>query len=416
MQNEGGLCHYLCMIGTIRTKQTCRGCGGSFTGEPLSCPKCGTVPNRYYIDLYWKKRHKLYSDQDSFVISSWEQANRFLTHIRYSIDRDSKSKGKFRFNPKDYVRRDIEILKFENYAKNWLICRLEEIQLSDGISRGYLKSVESYVRNHMIPFFKNLNIREIEENHIDDFRRQLPRELSSKTVYNILGILSKIFKEAYRRREIERVPIFPRVKFTRPPIKWIEEKEQESILNEVKEPIFKALFVFLMKQGCRPNEGRALTWDKIDFKEDRVIINAAIDENIYRERTKTRDIRILPMHPRVKETLEKLPNRGITGFVFTYRGEFLKENTVNNVWRRAANKAEIDISLYQATKHSGASQALNAGVDIGIIQAMLGHKDPRTTARYMELKTDRLKAYWSRTQTVPNAKKQKAKLIELKGK
>jgi site-specific recombinase XerD len=157
----------------------------------------------------------------------------------------------------------------------------------------------------------------------------------------------------------------------------------------------------------------------VDFRRNQVIINAAMDEGVFRERTKVRDTRRLPIHPQVREALEALPTRALSGFVFTYRGEPLKENTVNNVWRRVTRKAGIDISLYQGTKHSGGSQAINAGVDLKVIQEMMGHKDERTTARYMEVCTERLKSYWDRAdypQSSPGSKNVKVKLLDLKRK
>jgi integrase len=406
------------MVGHIRTKESCPQCGGRFQGEPLSCPVCKTIPTRYFIHFWWKGERKLYSDEDGYPLSSWEQADRLLAHIRHEIDRDQKSKGKFRFDPKNYMRGDLNKLKFENYARTWLAWRAEELDLPDGISRGYLKSVESYLRNYLVPFFGAFNIREIHEGTIDDFRRQLPRHLRSKTVKNILGILAKVLQDAFGRREIERVPVFPKIKIEIPPIHWIDEGDQERILAEAAEtegPVFWAIFLFQMKQGCRPNEARALKWDRVDFRRNQVTINAAMDDGVFRERTKVRDTRLLPMHPRVREALESLPTRAISGFVFTYRGEPIAENYLNAVWRRVTRKLGLDISLYQGTKHSGASQAVNAGVDPKVIQLMLGHKDPRTTARYMEVRTDRLKSFWDRDhpQTIPGAKKKKAKLLEI---
>jgi integrase len=213
------------------------------------------------------------------------------------IERERQSKGEVIFDPRDYVRRDLNALKFENYVRTWLTWRAEEIEY-DGISRGYLKSVESYLRNHSVPFFEGLNIREIQEGHIDDFRRHLPRHLRSKTVKNILGILGKIFQDAYGRRDIERIPIIPRVKRETPPIRSIEEEDQERILARADDPVYRVFFLFLMKQGCRPNEGRAHKWDRVDFRRNQVIINAAVDEGWVSTSayTKGPNIRGLPSH------------------------------------------------------------------------------------------------------------------------
>ena len=285
------------MVGKSRIKEKCPLCKGKIEGEPLRRLTCKIPPTRYYLDLYWKRQHKLYSDHDGYPLFSWEQASRFLAHIRYEIDRERQSKGEVIFDPRDYVRRDLNALKFENYARTWLTWRAEEIEY-DGISRGYLKSVESYLRNHIVPFFEGLNIREIQEGHIDDFRRHLPRHLRSKTVKNILGILGKIFQDAYGRRDIERIPIIPRVKRETPPIRCIEEEDQERILARVDDPVYRVFFLFLMKQGCRPNEGRAHKWDRVDFRRNQVIINAAVDEGWVSTSayTKGPNIRGLPSH------------------------------------------------------------------------------------------------------------------------
>ena len=128
------------MIGTIRTKEVCPRCAGRFTGEPLKCPKCQISPSRFYIDLYWKGKIKLYSDQDGYPLAAWEQATRFLAHIRYQIDRAKKSQGKVVFDPKDYVKRDLMALRCENYFQAWYDRRQKEVDRGH-LSRGYLKSV-----------------------------------------------------------------------------------------------------------------------------------------------------------------------------------------------------------------------------------------------------------------------------------
>jgi integrase len=400
------------MVGKIRTLEKCPECHGSFKGEPLRCPICKRIPTRYFIDLWWKKRHKLYSDQDGYPITSWEQASRFLAHIRYEVDRDQKSQGKFRFDPRNYGARDLTALKFENYVRTWFSWRAEEIGLPDGVSRGYLRGAESYARNHLLPFFEGMSIREIDDGQLEKFRRKLPRSLSAKTKHNIFGLLHKILRDALRAGDIQRIPEFPAIKFETPPIKWIDEEDQELFLAEVHDPVYRAFFLFLMKQGCRPNEARALKWDRVDWDRNQVRIDAAMDEGTFRGHTKTRDIRTLPIHPEVREALESIPTRALSGYVFTYKGLPLNEKTVHKTWRRVTRAAGLDISLYQGTKHSGGSQAINAGVPIKVIQKMMGHKDARTTARYLEVATETLKGYWDRPQTVRGAKKGKAKLLE----
>ena len=256
---------------------------------------------------------------------------------------------------------------------------------------------------------------------LEDYRRMV----EVQTVKNILAILHKILADASRRRDIERLPYFPTVAVDKPEIKWLDEVDQERFLVEVKDPVVNAFFLFMFRQGTRPGEARALRWERVDFKRNQVTICAAMDEEVYRERTKERDVRLLPLHPDVREVLEQLPTRGIGGFVFSRNGQPLKDNTLSGLWRRVAKRLDIDANLYQGTRHSAASQAVNAGTDMRIIQEFLGHKDPRSTARYAHLRTDTLKAFWQRPeayhganeacpQGVPKRSKAKAKVLKLK--
>ena len=406
----------LCMIGSIRTKEVCPRCGRRFTGEPLKCAKCQTTPRRYFVDFYWKKQIKLYSDQDGFPLSSWEQAHRLLSSIRYQIDRSRKSKGKITFDPKDYVKGDLKAFQCENYFQAWLERRQKEVD-RDHLSRGYLRSVNSYLKIHLIPFFGELNIRELSEGNIEDFRDQLPTHLSPKMVANIIGVLRKILRDAYRRKDIERVPFFPKIEVGDPKTRYLEEEEQYLILDQITDPVRRAFFLFMFKQATRPGEARALRWENIDFKRNRVTIAAAMDLNVYKNHTKERDIRELPLHEDVRAALESLP-RNITGFVFTFRGKPFSHKVIYDTWRRACQKAGIGINLYQGTRHSLPSQAINAGVDPKIIQKMLGHKDPRSTARYTHLLTNTLRGIWKRDypQTIPDPSHPMGMVLKIKEK
>ena len=51
-----------------------------------------------------------------------------------------------------------------------------------------------------------------------------------------------------------------------------------------------------------------------------------------------------------------------------------------------------ELRLYDATRHSVASQLLNAGVSLGKIREVLGHSDIRTTQRYAHGQVESLRA------------------------
>jgi integrase/recombinase XerD len=73
------------------------------------------------------------------------------------------------------------------------------------------------------------------------------------------------------------------------------------------------------------------------------------------------------------------------------RGTHLSVAGVQRVVRRAAQRAGLDKRISPHTlRHSYATHLLEAGADLLTIQRVLGHKDLKTTARYLHLSTQQL--------------------------
>jgi len=62
------------------------------------------------------------------------------------------------------------------------------------------------------------------------------------------------------------------------------------------------------------------------------------------------------------------------------------------MWNKARDEAKVKkITLYEGTRHSLASQAINRGVPISTIQKFLRHESSKMTQRYAHLKTETLR-------------------------
>jgi len=377
----------LTMAGHIRTKEFCPRCKGKFSGQPLSCPTCKTAPTRFYLDFPWQgAKLKIYSGPDTHPLDSWARAQRLLEAMRNKVD-----EGKF--DPRDYAARELRVLRCDNYFRAWL-ARREEEGAKGRLSRSYLKDLRGYVRNYWLPFFGAKVIRDLREGDLEDFVAALPGHLSAKTISNILGALHKVLADAYRRRDIVRLPDVPRVQVGEPVTRWLTEGQQAAVLTRVKDPVYRTFYLFLMRQGCRPGEARALRWEDVDLREGVVVIRAAFDLNSYRAHTKEKDVRYLPLHPEVEAALKRLP-RSLTGYVWVNRaGRPLSARRVYETWRRAAEKANVKATCYEGTRHSLASQAINRGVSERLVGEMLGHKTAGSTRRYAKTRTEALKQVW----------------------
>lgn len=367
------------MAGHIRTMQKCPTCGKPYPKE-LVC--CNTRPTRYFIDIYWRGRLKIYTDPMGYPLDSYARTEQLLSTIRHQI-------GRGQFDPREYVKKELQSLLFENYVQDWLE-RLEMELERKHISRGYFKEIKRYVQTYYLPAFGRQNIRDIREGDLEDFRNLLPNHLGSKTVGNILGVLRRLFGDAYRRRDVNYLPTFPTVAKSEPRTSWITESEQERILKYCREP-YRTFFLFLMKHGCRPGEARALKWSQVDLKAGVVTIAASFDLGKWKPYTKERDVRVLPLHTRVRAALLTLP-RSLSGFVFVNReGRPLSDTRVRTAWLKAAARAGVEVNCYQGTRHSFATQRLIAGHSERKVMECTGHKTTAAFRRYGKLVTEALR-------------------------
>lgn len=369
---------FLCMAGTIRTQQKCPKCGGKFPKE-LICLSCQTRATRYYIDLWWHgERFSIFKTSLGFPLDSLAQAEQILSTIRHQI-----STGQF--DAREWVPREIRQLEFAGYAQIWL-----ERMATEHISRGWLKQIERITRIFLIPHFGRLSIREIREGHIIDLNRSLPKHYRNKTRKNILNVLRRLLSEALVRRDIVVMPQFPRIEKQESETKWLTQGEQERVLANLQEP-YRTYFLFCMKHGCRLAEARALWWEQIDLKRSVVTIKASMDLNVRKPFTKEGDIRVLPLNTSVRQRLLTLP-RSLTGYVFVNRmGRPLSGASIRRAWGIAARAAGIQISAYQGSRHSFATQKLMQGYSETFVMKATGHKTVNEFRRYGKVVTEALR-------------------------
>ncbi len=370
----------LCMKGKIYTKQKCPDCGKKFgkIKDTYICKECGTLPEKLYIYFYWKGVGDMFLySHDGIPFTSQRHAERILERIRSEVDSRT-------FDPRDYLPKKLEPLKFENFAKRWLAHYDKRLE-RDEIAPSHHRNVRTYIHRYFIPHFGKKDVRHINTGDIISFQDNLPGHLSLKSQKNILGVLNKIFSDAYDWGDVEKKPKFPKLVVPEPDWSWINRETQDLILSALP-PADLPIFFFLTREGTRTMEAAALQYHDIDFENDRIIIRRAFSEGKLRS-TKTKRQRPIPLDPQVKEMLLSMPRPlRADQFVFTKNGRYYTNSILYKTWRSACEKMGVkDVHLYAGSRHSVASQAANRGVPIQKIGAVLGHSDLKSTQRYAHL-------------------------------
>jgi integrase len=150
--------------------------------------------------------------------------------------------------------------------------------------------------------------------------------------------------------------------------------EVEAIADEL-EPRYRALPVFLVGTGMRPEEALALEWKDID----RQAAVASIERVHSQGRTKPcmksdRQRRRVPLRARVLEALDQHPRRLDTRLVFYgHDGDHLKQETFRlRHWTPALKAAGIDHRSVYTCRHTFAAWSIAAGVQLFYLSRIMG--------------------------------------------
>ena len=381
------------MKGTIRYRGNCQKCGGAFSYVRklgFICPECKTRPERLYLDLPWSgKRVRVYTDSQGQPLDTYERARSLQAHVNAEIKDHT-------FNPSKYLKTELSQFYFSNVSKIWLDEKLGEVKR--GLKAySYVRMLAAYRDQFFDPFFKNKDIRDIRRVHLDDFKTSLPDTLSPKTIKNIIAALKNLFAVAERKEIIRRVPSFPEIQVPEyTGWKWIDSETQGRIIEAVPERD-RGIFVFLFLHGCRPGEARALKVKDIDFHAGLIRIRRTFSLNELRETTKQKRQNIIPLHAEFVAYLKELLKSSLPeAFVFMNprTGRPYTEASLGRVWHEALTQAGLEkanLRLYDASRHSFASQLVNSNVPLNIVSKLLGHSNIKMTQRYAHESLDTMR-------------------------
>jgi len=133
----------------------------------------------------------------------------------------------------------------------------------------------------------------------------------------------------------------------------------------------------------------------INLKLNALTIARTYSGSEIRERVKGKVVRPRLINPAIAPLLndlceEKLPEAFV--FINPRTKRTYSENVLRRLWDDARTTVGIDITLYEATRHSLASIAASNGASLLAIKDVLGHTDIRTTLKYAhnDLESQRL--------------------------
>lgn len=355
--------------------------------------KDGRYMGRYTVE---SKRKAVYGD-------SFEEVRQKLNEILNEI-----AKGAY-VEPNKY--------SVEKWLREWL-----ELYALPTVKRSTYISYEGYVRIHLVPEIGQIKLTSLSTRDLQKFFKEKAgteekKGLAPKTLRNIYNMLHSALDQAVADHKILRNPTLnvklPKVKSKEMRVLTVEE---QAVLQEAVsrfDELHAYGITFAVSTGVRLGELLALRWKDVNEKEHYIYVRRTlgrlqkVDEkgHLVKKEKGTPSTEIVVRSPKSELSMRKIPlfdelwddlmaykekqnalkdalgsEYQDQGYIFaTPLGHHNDPKVYQTLFKRIVADAGIESANFHALRHTFATRALESGMDIKVLSALLGHAQASTT-------------------------------------
>jgi len=376
----------------------CRTCKSSMVIGSKKCKKCGTTvtkKNKRYrvvVSVGGKRKTK--------VVNTKELAKNIEKALQ-----DADASGEYNIQKKKapsslnafWTKQYLPWIK-EN-KKSWYIDQLN-----------FNNHIDPELGDKQLCFITQFDIEKLVIG-LKKKKNKQDKPLSAATIKHQLVLLTRIFNIAEQWGVFKGQNPCKRVKkpkLNNTVTEFLSKNELSSLTNILStwpDRMQASIVKFAMYTGIRPKEVFKLEWRDINFEKETVLLRdpkGILDQ-------------ILPLSPPAVEVLKTVPKEYDTPFIF-YSVLGKQRKTIRHGWKQIKKVAGIHESFrYYDLRHNYATYLVSSGVSLYIVQALLTHKDAKTTQRYAHLDDDALRKAANLSGVLLTAESEKNKIISITG-
>ena len=281
---------------------------------------------------------------------------------------------------------------FDNQIKSWLNNHIR-VKVKPSTYDGYDYRVSKYLS----PYFKEMRIEEITVDDIQIFISTLKNEktneeLSANTIQGIIRTMAYFYDYCVETNKVDKNPclkvFLPKGKAKK--ITTFTKREKQIILETVKKQAKPRSYLVLtaLLTGMRLGELCSLKWKNVDMKNGLIHVQTT-NRRIYIEDNKTKvvttspktdySMRIIPISKHLLAVLRSL-RKTESEYVFCKtNGKGYDNRGIQKYFRLLLIDLGIAGKSFHTLRHTFATTAIEARMDVKTLSMMLGHSSVTTT-------------------------------------
>jgi site-specific recombinase XerD len=243
--------------------------------------------------------------------------------------------------------------------------------------RDYMSTIKQFV------IWVDCPIEKVDRRRILSFIDSLlDKRLHPKTINCYLDSIRSFYKYLKEEEDIEienPVKSGYLLRLPKPLPRFLQDEEVQKLFEIIVGARDRAIFYLMLRCGLRVEETAGLMLDDLDLRRGTIIVKSgkgAKGRMVYMS---------VDAHSAIKEYLRVRPSARTKALFLVDRGTLKgKPISVRGIQKRLelyARKSGLRVSCHEL-RHTMATQLLNAGADLTVIQDLLGHSRVATTQRY----------------------------------
>lgn len=290
---------------------------------------------------------------------------------------------------------------------SWLDTWLMDYKKSS-IRVGTYISYEQAIRTRIKPALGMWALKEIRNDMVQKFINQLMEKgLSASTIENTYRVLKMALDQAVDNELISRNPankvIIPRR--IRKEARVLTVEEQEEFIKIAREYSNGEAFILILATGLRIGEALALTWDDIDFENKMLMVNKTqVEHVVHADGKPVRQVnystpktetgnRTIPLIPAAIDLLKEIQEKQKiqkkklgkayhdNNLIFcTFDGKVVFISNMERRVKLIAKRIGAEDVHPHTLRHTFATRGLEKGIELKVMQVLLGHSKIDMTA------------------------------------